>query len=337
MGILNESPIPETYAGPKAWWVGRNDAPERALILEEGHRMSGPEMQTAAGLGWTVRTEPTFFPRRVGETADGFITQMAEVPGQIAIVRDGDEKVLGSATKSYHTIQNSVLFETIDLALGMTDAHYETAGSLYGGKMVWALAKVEREFYVKGDGSPYLDFILALAGHDGRHALLFGPTSVRVWCGNTAQMAVEGMTGKYIVRHTANAEQRLRDVKQALDVRNKYVDTYIEAMNALTERPMSIADVEAFTEALWPVNPEVKNPFKTLQQREGVVNLFKGSETLDGVAPTAYRTLQSVVEYLDQYKSYGANGEAADRKAAAIIEGNAFNTKSRALALLAKA
>lgn len=336
MGLLQESPIPETYAGAKPWWAGRSDAPN-FTELAEGQRLTGAEMQVAAGLDWTVRTEPTFFARRVGQTEDGFITQMAEVPGDRAIIRDGDEKVLGSATHRYHPIQNSVLFEATDTALSMSDAHYVTAGSLYGGKVVWTLAQVDRELYVRGDGSPYLDYIMGYAGHDGRHALGFGPTTIRVVCGNTAQMAIEGMTGKFIVRHTASAEARIADIKKALDVRNKYVDTYIEAMNELTRRPMTVGEVEKFVEALWPIDPEVKNPFKTLQQREGVVNLFKGSETLDGVDETAYRTLQSVVEYLDQYKAYGSNGGAADRKAMAIFEGSAFTTKSRALALLQKA
>ena len=337
MGILQESPVPETYAGPNPWWVDRNDAPREPVILAPGEYLNGKAMQTAGDLLWTVRTEPVYFERRVGETADGHITQIAPVPGQVAIIRDSDESVLGSATKSYHPIQNDVLFETLDVALGMTDAHYETAGSLYGGKMVWALAKVDKEFYIKSDGSPYLDYILGLTGHDGRHALLFGPTPVRVWCGNTAQMAVEGMTGKHLIRHTANYEERVADVKKALELRSKYVDTYVEAMNALSDKPMTVADVEKFVEVLWPLDPEVKNHTRTLNKREGVVNLFKASETLDGVDETAYRTLQSVVEYLDQYKSYGANGAAADRKAAAIIEGSAFSTKSKALALLQKA
>jgi phage/plasmid-like protein (TIGR03299 family) len=219
-------------------------------------------------------------------------------------------------------------------ALTLTDAHYETAGSLYGGKIVWALAKVASDFYIKGDGSPYADYIFGLTGHDGRHALMFGPTPVRIWCGNTAAMAVNGSNGKYIIRHTANAEKRLVEVKTALEVRGKYIDTYREAMAALVERPMTINDVKAFTETLLPVDPEVKNPFKTLQAREDILTLFASSDNLRDVPLSAYRTLQAVVEYTDQTKVYGKNGSAADRKAMAIIEGSAFTMKTKALALL---
>lgn len=334
MGILNESPIPETYAGPVPWWGNRDDAPSDALFLAEGQRLTGKDMQPAAGLDWTVRTEPVYFYRKVADTADGPVSEPVEVPDQRAIVRNGDEKVLGSATKSYTPIQNGVLFEAIDTALTLTDAHYETAGSLYGGKMVWALAKVDSEFYIRGDGSPYQDFILGLTGHDGRHALVLGATPVRVWCGNTAAMAIEGMTGKYIIRHTANAEKRLEDVKVALEVRGKYLDTYKEAMDALTQRPMTLAEVEAFTEVLLPVNPDVDRPFKTLQMRADIVGLFTSSDNLREVPETAYRALQATMEYADQFKTYGRNGAAADRKAAAIIEGSAFALKSRALGLL---
>jgi len=335
MGLLNETPVPETYAGfPNPWWRNMADAPEHATFLNEDETLRGAEMQTAAGLDWTVRTEPTYFKRRLGEVADGFVTEMAEVPGDIAIVRNSDESVLGNATPTYKELQNSVLFDTIDTVLDLTDSHYASAGALYGGKMAWALAKVANDFYIKGDGSPYADFILGITGHDGRHALVLGPTPIRVICGNTAQMALEGMTGKYIIRHTANAEKRLEDVKAALAVRNKYLDTFKEAMAVLMAKPMTIDEVKTFTETLLPVDPDVKNPFKTLAMRDDIVGLFANSENLQDVPLSAYRTLQAVMEYTDQSKSYGKNGRAADRKAQAIVEGYAFNLKSRAVVLL---
>jgi phage/plasmid-like protein (TIGR03299 family) len=290
-------------------------------------------MKRAAGLDWTVRKEKMYIQKPV-VVPDGVVVNAIEVPNSAAIVRDKDDAILGTATNAYRLIQNEVLFETIDTVLDLTDSHYETAGSLYGGKMVWALAKVASDFYIKGDGSPYADFIFGLTGHDGRHALVLGPTPIRILCGNTAQMAVEGSTGKYIIHHTANAEKRLEDVKAALSVRNKYLDTFKDAMAALMAKPMTLDEVKTFTEVLLPVDPEVKNPFKTLAMRDDIVRLFNASENLQDVPLSAYRTLQAVMEHTDQSKSYGKNGKAADRKAQAIVEGNAFNLKSRAVALL---
>lgn len=328
-----ESPVPESYAGPKPWWADLSTVDD-AVFLAEGERLTGEDMMKAAGLDWTVRMEPTHFYRRVGQTADGFITEAAEVPNQRAIVRDSDEKVLGNATKVYRPIQNAIPFEVGDTVLDLTEAHWETAGSLYGGKLCWALARIDKDLFIKGDDSPIKDFIHLYWGHDGRHPFVIGESMVRVVCGNTQRASMDGMTGQYRILHTANAEKRIAEVKQALDIRSKYIDTFVEKMNDLTTRKMTMKDIRAFTEVLLPVNPDVERPFKTLAMRESIEDLFANSKTLTNVPRTAYRAYQSVVEYADQYKSYGKNGEAADKRAVAIIEGSAYQLKSRALTLL---
>lgn len=335
-GYELESPVPESYAGPKTWWADTATVDD-AVFLAEGERLTGEDMMRAAGLDWQVRTEPEFFYRRVGQTADGYITEAAEVPNRRAIVRDSDEKVLGSATKVYHPIQNSVLFEVGDTVLDLTEAHWETAGSLYGGKLVWALARIDKDLYIKGDESPIRDFIHLFQGHDGVHPLVVGESMVRVVCGNTQRMSMDGMTGQFRILHTANADRRIAEVKAALDIRSKYIETFVAKMNDLTERPMTIEDVKRFTVELLPTNPDVERPFKTLAMRESIESLFANSVTLADVPLTAYRAFQSVTEFADQYRSYGKNGQAADKRALAIIEGSAYNMKSRALALLAKA
>ena len=93
------------------------------------------------------------------------------------------------------------------------------------------------------------------------------------------------------------------------------------------------------TEGLLPVDPKTDNPYKTLAQREGILALYQNSQTLVGVAPTAYRMYQAVTEYTDHiapmFKT--RRGSAEDRRAASIVDGPAFALKSRAAALLVKA
>jgi len=54
-------PIPETYAGPRAWWP--LDTAVHAVTLERDLR--GDEMLAAAHIDWDVEKRPVFYPTDV--------------------------------------------------------------------------------------------------------------------------------------------------------------------------------------------------------------------------------------------------------------------------------
>ena len=163
MGLIaGLSPIPETYAGPRAWWP--LDEAVHAVTLERDLR--GDEMLAAAHVDWDVEKRPVFFPTSVPLEA-------VKIPGFVAVVRGSDDACLGLVSPSYHLFQNREMVKVTDTVLDEGGAHYHTAGSLYGGQIVWTLAKFEKTIHVKGDGSPIEDYLLALTGHDGRHQLTF--------------------------------------------------------------------------------------------------------------------------------------------------------------------
>jgi hypothetical protein len=87
---------------------------------------------------------------------------------------------------------------------------------------------------------------------------------------------------------------------------------------------------------LLPVDPKSDNPYKTLEQRAGILALFDHSSTMDGVAPSGYRMYQAVSEYADHFVPVfkTKRGSAEDRRADSIVDGSAYALKSRALALL---
>jgi phage/plasmid-like protein (TIGR03299 family) len=320
----------ETYAGEwTPWWEGTSQTAKSMRVL------AGPAdidtMMSEASLIWDVTKQPAFV---TGEHA-------GRIPGWNAVQRATDGAIYGLVKDSYSLFQNAEGAEFMKVLMVEAGGEIEaaSAGSLYGGALVWVLARVDKEIFVKGDGSPYADFILGMWGHDGRHSFILCDTLTRVVCWNTASTAVAGSKHKISIRHTKNMAERVEDARRALDIKAKYTERLVTVLTDLTKRPMTADAVRDFTIALLPSNPDVDHAYKTEAERSSILALYENSATLVGVKPTAYRAYQAVTEYLDHVKDIRDTKKVSgiDRRAVGMIEGPAYDVKARALALLAKA
>ena len=122
------------------------EKPWHGLGIRVENAPDSEEALELTGLNWQVVQEPIFS------------TSGVEIPGYKANVRDSDSKVLGIVSDRYKIIQNSEAFSFTDMLIG-EGVRYETAGSLFGGRKVWMLAKLPQEYIITGERiSPYLVF-----------------------------------------------------------------------------------------------------------------------------------------------------------------------------------
>lgn len=167
------------YATREKPWHGLGTVVKEAPASEEALRL--------AGLDWNVIQEPIYTPFR--EKIDGFK----------ANVRDSDRKVLGVVSDRYKVVQNVEAFSFTDELLGQ-GVRYETAGSLSGGKRVWLLARLPREYIIAGERiSPYLVFSNT---HDGSGSVKVAVTPIRVVCNNTLNLALSTAQRSFSMIHT---------------------------------------------------------------------------------------------------------------------------------------
>src|SRR5262245_46039238 len=107
----------------------------------------------------------------------------------------------------------------MDTLVGERLAMFETAGGLKGGRRGWMLAGLPREDRVAGDDvvNPY---VLPTNGHDGAAALRMIPTSIRVVCQNTLNLALSrsSSTEGLSVFHFENLDRRVAEARQKLGV-----------------------------------------------------------------------------------------------------------------------
>ena len=105
-------------------------------------------VRKAAGLEWRVVEHTPFIELADGSRVELNVSQMDEFgenvrnEGYRALVRDDDNSVLSVVQGRYHVQQNDVVFDISAAIADEGGVIFETAGSLRGGRTVWALARL---------------------------------------------------------------------------------------------------------------------------------------------------------------------------------------------------
>jgi phage/plasmid-like protein (TIGR03299 family) len=141
----------------------------------------------ASGLAWRVAKEPIAIDRGEAPSGDWWLPRCEQIPGCYATVRQDTREALGIVGERYRIVQNHEAFAFIDQLLG-SSIHFETAGSLHGGRRVWVLATLPDHVEVGGDDvRPY---VLLMNSHDGSTAVIAATTPVRVVTARTPSTGV---------------------------------------------------------------------------------------------------------------------------------------------------
>jgi phage/plasmid-like protein (TIGR03299 family) len=141
----------------KAPWHGLG------AVLEEPPATVAEAIE-ASGLGWNVAKEHIAVDPGDEPDDDWLLPRCEQISGYYATVRQDTREVLGIVGERYRIVQNHEAFAFIDQLLGSA-IHFETAGSLHGGRRVWVLATLPDHVEVGGDAvRPY---VLLMNSHDG--------------------------------------------------------------------------------------------------------------------------------------------------------------------------
>jgi Domain of unknown function (DUF932) len=125
--------------------------------------------------GWSIAVD-----RGDDPSSDWWLPRCEEISGFFATVRQDTREVLGIVGERYRIVQNHEAFAFIDQLLG-SSIHFETAGSLQGGRRVWVLATLPD--HVEVGGGAVRPYVLLMNSHDGSTAVIAATTPVRVVTG----------------------------------------------------------------------------------------------------------------------------------------------------------
>ena len=252
-----------------------------------------------AGLDWEVKTEPLY-------RKDG-----TPVKAQ-ASVRESDDKVLGVVGPRWTPLQNRQAFEVFEPLIDSGDMRLHTAGSLRGGERVWVLCQLGLNNTEIVPNDEIAKFALLSNGHDGKLAVHFGFTPIRVVCANTESMARECEASKLIrVRHhrfVKNNVEKLRDIMNLADAE---FETTADQFRFLASKQINSADLNKYVKIVLDVHEQKADELSTRTKNiigkvEEFFLLGKGND-LPGVNGTYWAAYNGVTEYLNYEK--GRNSE----------------------------
>src|SRR5580704_16730252 len=181
-----------------------------------------------AGLDYEVSKEDIY---TTSYNSDG---QRMDVTKRIktyfATMRKDTGDVLGVVGKDYQIVQNRDAFSFFDSIVGGDGIQYETAGALGNGERIFITAKLPN--YIKVGREDLIEqYLFLTTSHDGYGSITAAFTPVRIVCANTLHAALRNHSNGIKIRHTASANERLKQAHQLLGITNQLAEELEEVFN----------------------------------------------------------------------------------------------------------
>lgn len=255
-----------------------------------------------AGMAWTIRKAPVHYYQ------DRAQTSMVQHPDQVVLTRSDTGAPLGIVSQDYNIVQPYEVLEFFrDLVAG-GGFSLETAGTMFGGKRYWALAKITEATIAGWDRIG--GYLLLTTSSDGSFASEARETAIRVVCNNTISMAVAQIPGKHYVKINHRQVFNAQAIKSQLELGAEHFAAFQQYAQALSRAKVSAVVAEDFvTNLLRPVNVEAEDDEGQEEQRRPrgldlILGLFDGGgmgATRKGSSGTAWGLLNAVTEYVDHH------------------------------------
>ena len=290
-------------------------APTKLEKLSRPPDLSPVQMLKKAKLNWTVEAVPSFV-----EFND------TKIPtGQKSLVRSSDGKVLSNVGEGWFPVQNEQAFEFFNDFCAAGDMSMDTAGSLKGGKMVWALAKIKKSFELKG-GDVVESYLLFSNPHEFGRCIDIRTTNIRVVCNNTLTFAL-GSNNNTVVRRNHRTEFNPDEVKLALGVAAEKLESYKQAAQFLSSKRYTGESLKEYFSGVFPVLTTKKESRKDISKSAvralEVVHTQPGAEINPGTWWQAF----NAVTYLTNHEI----GRSTDNRLTSTWYGANKNLNIKAL------
>ena len=292
------------------------NAPWHKLGVKLDNPATAAEAIEAAQMEWSVITKPVYARNQAG----GF----EEVDGKRAIVRADTQEVFTIMGNGYEPVQNKDAFSFFDAVIGQGEAIYHTAGSLYGGKRIWVMAKLPDDIKITPDDviQPY---ILLSNSHDGSTALRMQITPIRVVCANTLSVAL-GSNGGFYAKHTRNVMQRAKDAREVLGLANAYYEMFARQVDQLVNTRMTVIEVQEYLQKVYQFKADqtyADQDHRIVKAYETTLDLLgHPTNTLGGIQGTQWAAYNAVTYYIDHEKPVRGQAYRDDR----ILDSSWFGT-----------
>ena len=274
------------YAGEVPW---------HGLGVSVSNDLTPNQMMKKAGLDWTV------------EQVDSYVTVGdKKIPtGMKALVRSSDNKVLTNIGQVWNPVQNEDAFNFFSEYVLKGDMEMHTAGSLKGGQLVWALAKVKESFDLFG-GDTVESYLLFSNPHKYGFSIDVRFTPIRVVCNNTLSLSLEAKAERSVkVGH--RTEFNADEVKKALGIASAKLSQYKEMAEFLGSKRYNIDNLIEYYNTVFPRTADkrvqnqelsVETLSKNAKAAFDAIELQPGAKYAEGSWWQAFNSVTYVTDHL---------------------------------------
>jgi phage/plasmid-like protein (TIGR03299 family) len=302
------------YTG-KTPWHGLGQALTPDADLETWRR--------EAGLDYEVREAEVQFTTEGGD--------VLRAPGNKVLYRGDTDASLAVVGSRYQVVQPGDVLEFYRDLVEQFGWRIETAGVLFDGRRVWALARApEEDFTAAGDEMQ--GYVLLGTSYDGSMATVASHTTVRVVCHNTLSLAVGAGGDKGDIRIPHSTAFDAEWVQAKLGVRSDLIWKFRSNVEAMARRTVTKDEAVRFIlNTFYGHHDEIEMTKRVENRIEYLIDLWNsapGQET-DAARGTAWGLVNLVTYYEDHEKrarseenrmDSSAWGLGASKKAQAVRE-----------------
>lgn len=272
----------------KASMVYVGETPWHNLGTKLDRPATASEAISAAGLGFKVD--------KIGIKT----TTDLPVKSHFATVRTDTMDVLGVVGSRYLPIQNKDAFTMFDALVGEGQAIYHTAGALGKGERIWILAKLPD--YIRINGDDIVEKYLLLTNtHDGSSTISIKLTPIRVVCENTLSVAIKGSEQQVKIRHTAQAEERLKQAHEILGLSNRLFEILGKYYSAMSEKMINSAMLNTYINSIFSDSTGFSSQY-IQKTHEKILELYEAGLGSDLTGGTLWGAYNAVTEYVDHHR-----------------------------------
>lgn len=276
----------------EAKMVYAGEVPWHGLGVQIPSDLTPDQVLEKAGLDWSVEKESCFVKIN-GKTVDAGIK---------ALVRSSDGKILTHVKDRWEPVQNRDAFNFFHEYVMAGDMEMHTAGSLKGGTIVWALARVKDSFELKTpQGKDVIESHLLFTNpHKFGQSIDVRFTPTRVVCNNTLTMALsERAANSQMVKVNHSRKFDAERVKETLGIANRYLNQYKDIAEFLaSKRYDKTALIEYFNEIFPKVSGEKDESSRNSELAFSLVEQQPGAEFAAGSWWQAYNAVTYMTDHI---------------------------------------
>ena len=292
-----------------------------------------------AHLDWNIIETPVYFygenPRTTQRTLFPTNHFRKPVPRKKALIRSDNSDFLSIVGEGYQTVQPMEILEFFRDLVATGGFKLSTAGSIFNGLKMWALAETGDPMNIAGD--KVRQFLLLATSCDGTMANTGMFTTTRVVCNNTLSVSLrEGESGrasKYVTMpHSTKFDAA--QMKQELGLGQQAFARFAESANEMTKYRLEDEVVAKLFAHLFAKKDESglyidAAPVKVVSN---IINFYKNGVGQD--LPSTNGTLWGAVNAVTGYVDHIRRARSSDSKMnnALFGEGAALKDKMWAMA-----